>query len=95
MSATTNPNEFYKFDLNGLIKVKLTEAGKDIYYHQFDELDTKGLALSPPPLMEDIDGFVTFQAWYFMSTFGPHLRYKDVIEDNVIYDFKEKKDDQT
>lgn len=28
-----------KLDLNSLIRVKLTDYGKDIYYHRFDEVN--------------------------------------------------------
>lgn len=79
-------------NLNERIKVKLTPAGADIFYHQYDELNERstvnGMLLFEPHMPEiDKDGFTEFQLWRFMSIYGKHMRmglYK-AIENNCIY----------
>lgn len=64
-----------KINLNDSIKFKLTDLGKDIYYHRFDELIEKkpevGLIRHMPNV--DEDGYTTMQLWYFMELYGPHI----------------------
>lgn len=65
-------------NLNDKVKVKLTDHGKDIYYHQNDELNEmrKQYGLKPfEPIMPivDADGYTYFQLWRLMELYGPHI----------------------
>lgn len=64
-----------KLNLNCIIKVKLTDYGKDIFYHQYDELNKKyGYIINKPRFPDvDSDGFSQFQLWYFMHVYGKHM----------------------
>ena len=77
------------FNLNYTIKVKLTDKGKDIYYHQYDWLNRElGKELLKPRYPDvDEDGFTKFQLWHFMEIYGPHisLTAPTFIEHNDIY----------
>ena len=52
-----------KFNMNYHVKVKLTDRGKDIYYHQYDELITKypDLKIEPEYPKVDENGLTEFQ----------------------------------
>ena len=61
-----------KLNLNSIIKVKLTDHGKDIFYHQYDELNKhlgKGYI---KPRFPDVDseGYSKFLLWDFMHVYG-------------------------
>ena len=71
--------EYQDFNINDCVKVKLTEKGKRIYYHQHDELNNEilkygGSLISPIELKYDDEGYVKFQMWHLMEVFGKHLR---------------------
>lgn len=79
-------------NLNETIKVKLTDLGKEIYYHQHDQLDEylrgrgfKGLERHFPAV--DKDGYTSFQLWSFIELYGPHMGMEkpNVIEPLNIY----------
>jgi len=79
-------------NLNEEIKVKLTDHGKDIYYHRFDHLKNaySRLLCEPAayPIVDD-DGYTSFQLWVFIELYGPHMgmTLPPVIENNtIIYD---------
>ena len=77
------------FNLNSVIKVKLTDYGKDIFYHQFDEFNMwHGKEVIEPryPYVDE-NGFSIFQLWHFMGIYGPHIHIgmNNVIEHNDIY----------
>lgn len=66
-------------NLNDVIKVKLTDYGKDIFYHQYDELNNRIIANGGKPLERrypdvDADGYSRFQLWHFMKLYGEHMR---------------------
>ena len=64
-----------KFNINDHVKVKLTDVGKDIFYHQFDDLNRTGfLYIEPYYPIVDEEGYTKFQLWELMSIYGPHLR---------------------
>lgn len=70
--------EYQNFNINDYVKVKLTEKGKYIYYHQFDDMNVDiikmdGKPLNPIELKYDDDGYVEFQMWHLMEIFGKHL----------------------
>lgn len=64
-----------RINLNEPIKVKLTDLGKEIYYHQYDELNrTVGWIVCNPSFpKEDADGYTEFQLWHFMELYGHHI----------------------
>lgn len=81
-----------KLNLNQHIRVKFTDHGKDIYYHQYDGLievmkakGVKPITPSYPPV--DEDGYSTMQLWCFIELYGPHIHMgaPNVIEDLYIY----------
>lgn len=85
-----------EINLNETIRVKLTDLGKDIYYHQYDELHKalKGRGFSPiQPTMPrvDADGFTSMQLWHFIELYGSHIGMAkpNVIEPiNIYYDLE-------
>lgn len=85
-----------KLDLNSLIRVKLTDYGKDIYYHRFDEFNKfisnrfsnrSGKLIEPCYPETDDDGLTEFHLWEFIELYGPymHMEAKNVIEPLCIY----------
>lgn len=75
-------NGNYTLNLNGTIKVKLTDRGKDIYYHQFDDFIEMGTKLITPKMPKvDADGYTKFQLWDFIQLYGQHI---GMIKPNVI-----------
>lgn len=78
-----------KLNLNCIIKVKLTDYGKDIFYHQYDELNKHyGYNVIKPRLPDaDSDGYSKFQLWDFMHVYGKcmTLAAPNVIEPLDIY----------
>lgn len=71
-------------NLNEHIKVKLTDYGKDVYYHQFDHINNcYGREVCKPFMPKtDKDGYTSFQLWEFIHIYGSHigLGFKNVIE---------------
>jgi hypothetical protein len=64
-----------KINLNETVKVKLTDLGKDIYYHQFDDLnECYGRQIVKPRFPKcDDEGYTKFQLWEFMELYGEHM----------------------
>ena len=64
-----------RINLNEFIDVRLTDMGKDIYFHQFDELNRMcGKAICQPTFpKENADGYTSFQLWHFMELYGEHI----------------------
>jgi hypothetical protein len=64
-----------KLNLNCIIKVKLTDYGRDIFYHQYDELNKASGRTIIKPRFPDVDseGFSQFQLWDFMHVYGKHM----------------------
>lgn len=71
-SARSEP---LRINLNEWIKVKLTDLGKEIYYHQYDELNKtyKWKMFKPSFPKEDEDGYTRFQLWEFIQLYGVHI----------------------
>lgn len=70
MSIAINLNEFVKF--------KLTDHGKDIYFHQYDGLNeslkAKGLRRLEPAYPEvDENGYSKMQLWSFIELYGSYI----------------------
>lgn len=78
-----------KINLNDTIYVKLTDYGKDIYYHLYDELNNYiGREIIKPHFPEEDEyGYSKFQLWNFMKIYGPYIDItgKNVIEPLNIY----------
>ena len=67
-----------QLNLNSIVKVKLTDRGKDIYYHQYDDINKlyieRGLTpLTPRMPKVDSEGYTKFQLWHFMNVFGEYM----------------------
>ncbi len=71
-------------NLNEHIKVKLTDYGKEIYYHQYDCINNyhEREIITPHFPKEDSEGYSVFQLWDFMRLYGEymHLGWKEVIK---------------
>ena len=77
------------FNINDCVKFKLTDYGKDVYYHRFDSLnELAGKEVVKPSYPKiDSEGYSEMQLWHFMSIFGSHIFNGGplVIENNRIY----------
>lgn len=64
-----------RINLNEPIKVKLTDWGKEIYYHQYDRANQiAGREICKPKFpKEDENGYTEFQLWCFMELYGEHM----------------------
>lgn len=65
-------------NLNDFVKVKLTDYGKEIYYHRYDDLNEwrrkYGLIRLEPHFPEvDEEGKSKFQLWDFMKIYGNYI----------------------
>ena len=66
-------------NLNCIVKVKLTDYGKNIFYHKYDEVnDTiaqRGWKPIEPrfPKVDD-EGFSKFQLWDFINIYGEYFQ---------------------
>lgn len=83
-----------KINLNEVVKVKLTDLGKEIYYHQFDELNRRcGKTVCKPSFpKEDTEGYTEFQLWNFVEIYGEHIGMAkpNVIEPlEIVYELSE------
>ena len=72
-----------RINLNESVKVRLTDFGKDIYYHQYDELNARcgKIVCKPSFPKEDGEGYTHFQLWKFMEIYG---NYMGMAQPNVI-----------
>lgn len=64
-----------RINLNEPIKVKLTDWGKEIYYHQYDRTNQiAGREICKPRFpKEDENGYTEFQLWCFIELYGEHM----------------------
>ena len=71
-SAQSEP---IRINLNEPIKVKLTDWGKEIYYHQYDRTNQiAGREICKPRFpREDENGYTEFQLWCFIELYGMHM----------------------
>ena len=84
--------EYKTFNINEIIKVKLTQKGKLIYLEHQIEIQKKfnrdGIKIDVPLSIEvDSEGFSSFQLWKFMEIFGSHMYCgaEPVIEGHILY----------
>lgn len=83
-------------NLNDIVKVKLTDAGKNIYYHQNDELNEAirqrgGRPVEAHMPTVDDDGYTSFQLHTLMEIYGPHIAMWKALpfETNMLYEVQE------
>ena len=67
--------KFIPFNVNNLVRVKLTDEGRRIHRQQFRKLNatlkiTSNMKYLPP--VEDSDGWSSWQLWVLIETFGEH-----------------------
>lgn len=64
-----------RINLNERIKVKLTDYGKEIYYHMNDDMFRQtGLSVFKPEFPKtDEEGYTTFQLWDFIHIYGNYI----------------------
>lgn len=64
-----------RLNLNDSVRFKLTDVGRDIYYHRFDKLKVKYpyCRISPSYPKEDKNGYATMQLWDFIQLYGSHI----------------------
>lgn len=64
-----------RINLNEWIKVKLTDWGKEIYYHQYDKINQiAGKEICKPKFpKEDENGYTKFQLWCFIELYGEYM----------------------
>lgn len=64
-----------KINLNESVKVKLTDWGKEIFYHQYDRINKMvGKEVCKPIYpKEDENGYTEFQLWCFMQLYGEYM----------------------
>ena len=79
-----------RINLNEPVKVKLTDWGKEIYYHQYDRINQiAGREICKPKFpKEDENGYTEFQLWCFIELYGEHIgmALQNVIEPlEIIY----------
>ena len=82
---SVTPNDIMRFpsaqpepiriNLNEPIKVKLTDWGKEIYYHQYDRTNQiAGREICEPKFpKEDENGYTEFQLWCFIELYGEYM----------------------
>lgn len=73
-----------RINLNEFVRVKLTGLGKEIYYHQYDDVNKiVGKELCKPSFPKtDEDGYTSFQLWEFIQLYGSYMGmgFPNVIE---------------
>lgn len=68
-----------KVNLNSIVRVMLTDYGKDIFYHRYDDINAsivqKGWKPIEPRFPKvDEYGFCKFQLWDFMNIYGDYFQ---------------------
>ena len=81
----------FTFNINNIIKVRLTDTGKDILNGYFSGLCKYYASIEPDEAIpdqyaEDDKGYIRFQLWDFMNIFGSYFRLGSpvIIQDNDI-----------
>ena len=87
-----NDKEYKTFNINEIVKVKLTQKGKLVYLeHQIEtqkRFDRDRIKIDVPLNVEvDSEGFSSFQLWRFMEIFGSHMYCggEPIIEECILY----------
>lgn len=77
-----------KFNMNDIVRVKLTDHGRRLHREYHDNLFANYLSARPikyKPIKEDNNGWSEWQLWNLMSIFGKHIYMgcKSVFETNI------------
>ena len=69
-------------NLNDKVRFKLTDLGREIYFHQFDHLEPLGIEPARNWPEEDAEGYTSMHLWRFIEVYGSHIGMtkKNVIE---------------
>jgi len=81
-------------NLNDKVRFKLTDLGREIYYHHVAGAIKLGAQLTPEYPREDAEGYSSMQIWEFLALYGPHIGItkQNVIEPlNLIVDVPDSK----
>lgn len=82
-----------KFNINNYVKVKLTDKGKDIYFHRHDEINAhyKKKVIKPSYPKADDDGYTKFQLWNLMEIYGKYCTLGSELpfDSEIIFEEKE------
>ena len=64
------------FNVNNMVMVKLTDAGRYIYYHQYDSVNIRAgrVVIEPAYPKEDEFGYYHDQLWGLFQTFGSAMK---------------------
>jgi hypothetical protein len=85
----------YKFNLNNIIKVKLSDAGFCLWKDKEDEvyLPYKSMhkymqSIEDYKKKADGNGYVDFQAWHFIELFGGTIKFgsNPIFDTNILID---------
>ena len=91
-----------KINLNEIVKFKLTDYGKDIYYHQFDDLNKRiiqngGKPIEPHFPKEDKNGYCEMHLWGLMNLYGNYMLmgHQNVFKPlEIIYEYEVEENDK-
>jgi len=80
-----------KFNINDEVRVRLTDIGREIYFHKNDKMNERIHCFKGKPFPqkfpeEDADGWYTTQLWELMKLFGRHINMgsKNPFETEII-----------
>ena len=85
-----------RLNLNDIVKVRLTDLGREIYHQYYNINRRYGKIICNPVLPEEDEaGYMKFQLWVFMSIYGNYIGMTkpnviDPIE--IIYELPEEAD---
>ena len=89
-----------KLNWNTDVKVKLTDLGKDIYFHRHDDLNNELVKRGFKPFATyfpkvDENGYSAFTLWDFMQLYGSHIGmgFPDIVQDISFYISEEDLDE--
>lgn len=69
--------DFWTFNLNEYISVKINDEGYDYWLKDYNKYlpDDMKASMKELKAKADKDGYIDFQAWDFMKTFGSTIRF--------------------
>ncbi len=72
------PNASVRINLNEVVKFKLTDLGKDIFYHRYDKVNEwirkrGGIPIQSFMPKVDEDGYTKMQLWGFIELYGEYI----------------------
>jgi hypothetical protein len=78
--------EYRSININDMVRVKLTEMGKEIYFHQYDNLNKLlGKEIVKPSYPNiDSEEYSNFQLWHLMKIYGESLELGKTVTNNTL-----------